>query len=90
MVPDVILKFPRNSMGCRKAIELTVALVDESLFRIAKPGCRFNQRLQNRLQIERRPADDFEHARSRRLLLQRLVALPFQPLDELFLRAING
>jgi hypothetical protein len=77
-------------MGCRKAIELTVALVDESLFRIAKPGCRFNQRLQNRLQIERRPADDFEHARSRRLLFQRLVALPFQALNELFVRAING
>ena len=38
--------------------------------RRAQPGGRFDQCVEYRLQIEGRAADDFEHVRGRRLLLQ--------------------
>src|SRR5262249_37757270 len=37
---------------------------------LAKSYCRFDQRIEHRLQIERRTTDHLEHIRSRRLLLQ--------------------
>ncbi len=41
--------------------------------RLAKLRGRLGQRIEHRLQIERRAADDFQHVRRRRLLLQRLA-----------------
>ena len=42
---------------------------------LAQPHRGFNQRVEHRLQIERRAADDLEHVGGRRLLLQRLAQL---------------
>ena len=47
--------------------------------RFAQARCRFDQRIQHRLQIEGRTADDLEHVRGRGLLLQRLPQFVEQP-----------
>jgi hypothetical protein len=61
----------REAIGLR-AIEHAVFLPrDRSLVGVAKPGGRFNERLQDWPQIEGRAADDLEHIGGRGLLLQR-------------------
>ena len=47
--------------------------------RVAQPCCRLNQRVEYRLQIEGRAADDLEHVGGRGLLLQRFAQLVEQP-----------
>src|SRR5262249_50058417 len=47
--------------------------------RLTKSGSRFDQRLQHRLEVEGRAADDLEHIGSGGLLLQRLPQLAEQP-----------
>ena len=42
------------------------------MFRLAKPGRILNERIQHRLEIERRAAYDFQHFARRRLLLEGL------------------
>ena len=43
--------------------------------RFAKPGGRLDQRVEHRLQIERRAADDLEHVGGGGLLLERFAQL---------------
>ena len=47
--------------------------------RLAKSGGRFDKRIQDGLQVERRTTDDLEHIGSRRLLLQRFAQFAKQP-----------
>src|SRR5262249_37978052 len=46
---------------------------DQRLVRLAQPRCRLDERLEHRLQIEGRAADDLEYVRGGGLLLQRLA-----------------
>ena len=46
---------------------------------IAKPGRQFDERMQHRLQIEGRTADDLQHVGGGGLLLQRFAHLVEQP-----------
>ena len=45
----------------------------------AKPRRRFDQRVENRLEVESRAADDLEHVGGRGLLLQRFAQFVEQP-----------
>ena len=47
--------------------------------RLAQPRRRFDQRIEHRLQIEGRAADDLEHVGGGGLLLQRFAQLVEQP-----------
>ena len=76
---DVIHEFAREAVGLG-AIEDSVFLAgDGRLVGIAEPGRRFDKRLQHRLQIESRAADDLEHVGGGGLLLQRFTQLAKQP-----------
>src|SRR5262245_30335891 len=60
----------------RCAIEHAIALArDRGAVRVAEPGCRFQKRLQDGLQIERRATNELEHIGGGGLLLQRLAEL---------------
>src|SRR5262249_8151198 len=48
---------------------------DRAHLGVAEPGCRFQKRLQDRLQVERRAADDLEHVGGGGLLLEGLAQL---------------
>ena len=52
-----------------------VAQSQMALVRVAQPRRRFDQRVEHRLQVESRAADDLEHVGGRGLLLQRLAQL---------------
>ena len=69
-----VRKFGGKTMGGRtkNAIALTC---DRSLFGIAKPGCRFNQRVEHDLQIKGRATDDYEDVGGGGLLLERFAQL---------------
>src|SRR6266568_3196008 len=45
------------------------------MIRVAKAGCRLSKRIEHRLQVESRAADDLEHVGRGGLLLQRLAQL---------------
>jgi hypothetical protein len=67
-----------NTIGFRRLPPIWLAGVatgNERLIRLAEAGGRPNQRLQHCLQIDRRPADDFEHVSGGGLLLQRFAQL---------------
>ena len=69
----------------RKAVRLgakeQAALLPSNrrLVGIAELGGRLDQRLQHRLKIERRAADDFEHVGGGGLLLERLTHIGARP-----------
>ena len=63
------------SMSGRKMKEIAELLEDESKIRVAQPCSRRGQRIQHRLQIEGRSANDLQHFRGGGLPSQRLVAL---------------
>ena len=56
-----------------------VAPVQEGLIGLAQACRRLDQRIEHRLQIERRAADDLEHVGGRGLLLERFAQLVEQP-----------
>ncbi len=70
-----LFKFGWVSEVRRPAIEIAVALEDGRLVGLAEAGSRLDERIEHRLQVERRAADDFQHIGSRRLLLQRIAQL---------------
>jgi len=72
----LILKLRRSAEGCRRLKEAALLWKrDMSKFRLAKSACRFDQRVEHSLQIERRSADDLKHVGCRGLLLQRFAQL---------------
>src|SRR5216683_7672694 len=52
---------------------------DRALIGIAKPGCRFNQRVEHSLEIKGRATDDLEDVGGGGLLLERFAQLVQQP-----------
>ena len=62
---------------------------NDAHFRTAKFCSRFGQRVEHRLEIDRRTANNFEHVGGRGLLLQRLVALPLC-MRKLFFKVCIG
>src|SRR6516225_8257294 len=69
-------KVNRNrSMMSPKHKRFALSQKDHRVIGIAQPRCRFHQRIEHRLQIERRPADHLEHVGGGGLLLQRLPQL---------------
>src|SRR6516165_10276292 len=73
---DEINVFRRNVVESDPVIGVALSCEDDASLRLAQPRRRFNKGIQHRLQIEGRPADDFEHFGSGGLLLERLVQLP--------------
>ena len=68
--------------GRRRAAPMDVRLVG-----LAKPRRRLDQRIEHRLQIEGRAADDLEHVGGGGLLLQRLAQLVEQPVFSMAMTA---
>ena len=62
-----------------KRVIFTDPTVDGCPIRLAQLCGRLNQRIEHRLQIEGRAADDFEHVGGGGLLLQRFAQLVEQP-----------
>ena len=69
----ILLIFRGEAETCSEVIEIISSLEDGALFRLADVDRRLDQRIEDSRQIERRAADDLEHIRCRRLLLQRLA-----------------
>src|SRR4030095_5446607 len=57
-------------VGDHGSKELTVEAADQPLRRPAQPDCVLDQRLEDRLESERGPADHLEQLAGRRLLLE--------------------
>ena len=78
-------EFRRFPVGDRRAVDVLVLPVDEALVGAAQPHRALHEALEDRLEIERRAADDLQDLARRRLLLERLgeVAVArFQLLEE--------
>src|SRR4029434_8553998 len=74
-IADIFVEFRREAVPLGPK-EHSISLASyRGLVRIAEASSRFNQRLQHRLKIERRPADDLKHVGVRGLLLERLAQL---------------
>src|SRR5262249_33292262 len=65
----------RDSVAGFKVISFAHRSAYDRRVRLAQLGGRLDQRVEHRLQIKRRAADDFEHVRRGGLLLQRLPQL---------------
>ena len=61
-----------EAISRRESVQVLIQPEYDSRVGAAEARCGINHTLQNRLQIELRPADDIEHLRSRSLLFQRL------------------
>src|SRR6516162_2383985 len=68
-------KFRRRPESCCRPILFALAKEDECHFSLAQPRGGFDKGVQYGLQIKRRTANDLEHVRGRRLLLQRFGKL---------------
>ena len=64
-----VMQLRRMAVRSRERQHLAVHSVNGPMLGIAKSGCVLNQRIQHRLQIERRAANDFQNFAGRRLLL---------------------
>ena len=62
-----------------RAIEVAITSEEKGAIRFTQSGCRLDQRIEHRLQIEGRSADNFEHVGGGGLLLQRFAQLVEQP-----------
>ena len=76
--PDRVTRYEllvlwRHVVGGRHTNEIAIVSVDESPFRFAQPRRRFSERIEHRLQVKGRAADDLEHVGGGRLLLQRFA-----------------
>ena len=69
------MKFRREAITCRDAVALASDDKMSDVCRLAQPRCRLDQRIEHRLQIEGRAADDLEHVGGGGLLLQRFAQL---------------
>ncbi len=65
----------REGNGGSNAVHLAVAAVDRAITRIAQPGCRFGDGIEDRLQVEGRAADDLEHVAGCGLVFERLLKI---------------
>src|SRR5262249_12433942 len=75
IAPDPILELTRPAVIGGYPVKLAVALKNKRLFGLTQVRRRLDQRVEDRLQIERRSADELEYVGSGGLLLQRLAQL---------------
>ena len=75
----VLLRFGRERVVRTQPIQVPVTLKDHAPVGGAKSGGGLGQRVEHRLQVECRSADDLEHIGGRRLLLKRFTQLAKQP-----------
>src|SRR6185312_7358235 len=69
----------RETAGCGDRVYVTLASPDKPCVCLADLGRRLDKRVEDRLQVKRRSADNFQDVGGRRLLLQRLAQLVEQP-----------
>ena len=70
---DIALELKRIAPLKRHAQMIAVAQEDHPLWSAAQVAHGIDERLQHRVEIERRAADDLEHVRRRRLLRERFL-----------------
>ena len=70
MFQRILLRLAGKPVVRRQSIDFSVLLHDGALVSLAKPGSRLHERIEHRLQIESRSADDLEHFGGGGLLLQ--------------------
>src|SRR5437763_2958460 len=73
MIVHVADIFRRIAVACNKWISVASRAMEGCTVGLAQPRGRFHERIEHRLQIERRAADDLEHVGCRRLLLRRVL-----------------
>src|SRR4029078_11838384 len=69
----------RETEGCGDRVYVTLASPDKPCVCLADLGARVDKRVEDRSQVKRRSADNFQDVGGRRLLLQRLAQLVEQP-----------
>ena len=74
-IADLLVHFRCMAKARTKTQDLVISFEQPSMVGFAKPGCRLDKRVEHRLQIKSRPADNLEHVGGGRLLLQRLAQL---------------
>src|SRR5262249_52559766 len=79
MEPQGFFMLGRQRKSCLDFVSIAARSPNICSVGLAKPGCRFDERIEHRLQVERRPADDLEHVSGGRLLLKRFAQLVKQP-----------
>src|SRR5262245_60733703 len=70
MSPGVVFVFPRKAVVCGHVIKLAATLEDDPIFGFADPHGGLDKGVQHGLKVKCRSTDDFEHIRSRSLLLE--------------------
>src|SRR5215510_13419282 len=75
LVLQVLLVSSSDPVACREAIGAVLRPPNVCHLRTAQARCGLDQRVEYRLQVECRTADDLEHVGSRGLLLKRLPQL---------------
>src|SRR5215469_16694389 len=79
MFQRIPLRFGGVAVDSADPKNFSITHLDGALIGRAKPSGRLRQRVEHRLQIERRAADNLEHIGCRRLLLERLTQFIQQP-----------
>src|SRR5262249_3393480 len=79
MLLYILIRFRREAITRRDAIDIAIAEEDSRPFRLAKPRRRLCKSVQDRLDLELRAADDLEHICGSGLLFQRLSQFGQQP-----------
>src|SRR5829696_8288938 len=73
MILPMLLLFGCKAEARNVMVGAVPGQADRRSVRLAKSSCRFDERIENRLEIESRAADDLEHVGRGSLLLQRLA-----------------
>ena len=74
MEPQGFFMLGRQRKSCLDFVSIAARSPNIRSVGLAKPGCRFDQGIEHRLQIKGRAADHLEYVSRRGLLLQRLRA----------------
>src|SRR5215510_405039 len=69
----------RKAVRCSKTIIRAVEVSERTKVSLAQTRCRFDERVEHRLKIERRAADCFQHVSGGGLLSERFTQLIQQP-----------
>src|SRR5262245_41620119 len=78
MLPCKFLHLRRHAMKRRDAVNIAITKEDDRLLCLTKPTRRLDKRVEHRLEVECRSADDLEHIGGSGLLLERFAKLAEQ------------
>ena len=68
-LPHMFIELLRKSVACNIGVGISYWAMDRSSIGLTQPRRRFDERIEHRLQIEGRAADDLEHVGGGSLLL---------------------